>query len=619
MAEGGFLERFLGAEGESESEEGEGAAAGLDPVAAALATQASERGVRLDPRLASYLEKQARLIAIQTEHLHEQRSVQLSHLKLRRFTDRLKAGTQIFVVLLASIVGVGVLIMLYDAFTSRSVVVDAFKAPAALATRGWTGDVVASGVLDALNKLQDATRGSSKGLNTRSAWASDIKIEVPETGVSIGEIDRLLHDRFGHDLHIGGDLVQLPGDGLALTVRGDDMPASTFVGAANDLGNLTTEAAEYVYGRSQPSRYAIYLENANRNAEALAFLPGAFARADGDIERVKLSNAWGNAYTNLNQPGPAVAKYRLEMALAPRRSRGWWRSWDNIVGDDAETHGEEAGWREGRAMLQAVESAPKREQPDLPLLENPAQFTWDLPLYLAAMLSDASQNGGAGATSIPEGPSIADIYAEMHNPDQSARYMASSDPDDPSTKAEVLLLRGYAALDRGDAASALAPLEAFYRAWVAQPTLQLTYNDNPCFLALAYGLVGRRAEAEGVFKRVGAWSRCYAFHGEVSVRQGDSTEAGRIWAEGLRVAPDLPMVYLHRGLYELSRGDYKAAAADISTASAKAPHFADPLKAWGDVLVKEGRRKDALVKYDEALSYAPAWTELHQARAAAAR
>ena len=98
---------------------------------------------------------------------------------------------------------------------------------------------MAAGVLDGLQKLQDATRSTDKSLNTTSAWSSDVKIEVPETGVSIGEINRLLHQRFGHDLHIDGDLVQTEAvgsaGGSALTVRGDGVPAKTFDGAAGDL------------------------------------------------------------------------------------------------------------------------------------------------------------------------------------------------------------------------------------------------------------------------------------------------------------------------------------------------------------------------------------------------
>jgi hypothetical protein len=35
------------------------------------------------------------------------------------------------------------------------------------------------------------------------------------------------------------------------------------------------------------------------------------------------------------------------------------------------------------------------------------------------------------------------------------------------------------------------------------------------------------------------------------------------------------------------------------------------------VLVKQGKTRDALAKYDEALKYAPNWKELKQAREAA--
>ena len=49
----------------------------------------------------------------------------------------------------------------------------------------------------------------------------------------------------------------------------------------------------------------------------------------------------------------------------------------------------------------------------------------------------------------------------------------------------------------------------------------------------------------------------------------------------------------------------------------RGPQWADPLKAWGDVLVKQGHVRDALAKYDEALKYAPNWKELKEARAAA--
>jgi tetratricopeptide (TPR) repeat protein len=614
--------------GEEEAPEVEAAEGQISAEAFAAAVAADQ--AKHDPAVARaterFLDRQTSLLKAQEDELHEQRPWRLHHLKdqlregkIRRLGQRIRVGIQAFTVLILTAIGVGLAVMIYDAFTSRSVVVDAFKAPSALAARGFTGDVVASGVLDGLQKLQDATRSPDKSLNTTSAWSSDVKIEVPETGVSIGEINRLLHERFGHDLHIDGDLVQTESGGLALTVRGDGVPAKTFDGAAGDLDKLTTQAAEYVYGRSQPVQYATYLDGVDRNADALAFIPAAYARAASDEERAKLAHRWGGAYWGLNQSAKAAEKHRLAMSLAKPRSLEWWANYNNLIGSLTIVEGEEVGWRESEAFLRAAQAAPKSQRPPTRLFTNVAEDVWDMPLFLAAQLAAAQSHNGAGTSNAILGPQVADTYDLMHDPAQSARLLAASDPDDSVTKAEALLLEGYAALDRGAAAAAVPPLEAFYKAWLADPNLQVTFNDNHCFLGLAYGLAGRMAEAEPVFKKPGAWSRCYAFHGDALAHAGDVAGAERVWAEGLKIAPDLPQVYLHRGVFELDHGDLKAAEADLSTASAKAPHYADPLKAWGDLLAREGQWKAALAKYDEALKYAPAWVELHQARNAAAR
>jgi tetratricopeptide (TPR) repeat protein len=68
----------------------------------------------------------------------------------------------------------------------------------------------------------------------------------------------------------------------------------------------------------------------------------------------------------------------------------------------------------------------------------------------------------------------------------------------------------------------------------------------------------------------------------------------------------------------MNRHDFAHAASDIAAASARSPHWADTWKAWGDLLAREGRWKQAIAKYDEALKYAPTWTALHAARRAAA-
>jgi tetratricopeptide (TPR) repeat protein len=613
MAEG-FVESFLGA-GEVEDLEADAPGA---PLADAVAMDLS--GGSEEAR--SYLKDARRLIAIQTEHLHEQRALILKHMRVRRWREMIQLGFQLVLTLLGAAVALGVGIMLYDAFSSRSVVVDAFDAPPALAARGISGKVAAKGVLDALQKLEDATRASSKGLSTRGAWASDIKIEVPETGVSIGEVDRLLRARFGHDLQFDGDLVQTDKGDLALTVRGDGVPAKTFTGGAGDLDKLTTAAAEYIYGRSQPLQYATYLEDAGRNQDALAFLPGAFSRAPKAL-RPALANLWGFAYVGVDRIPQALQKHRLTMSLAPRGSQEWWEGWANLVGETvpfSSPGAEEAAWRESQAFLQAYRQTPRRSRPELRVVTNPAQFVWDLPLQLATIVEDTTHNGGAGTfIGGADAAAMADIQALMHDPAAAARSIALSDPDDPATKAEALLLEGYSALDRGDPGAAIPPLETFDKAWRADTNLQYTYPDNLCFLGLAYGLAGSMSEAEAVFKRAVPFARCQAFHGDVLAHAGDVAGAQRVWAEALKIGPDLPMVYLHRGLWEMSQGDLKAAASDLATARAKAPHYADTRKAFADLLAREGRWQAALAEYDEALKYAPAWAELRRMRAMAAR
>jgi Flp pilus assembly protein TadD len=63
-------------------------------------------------------------------------------------------------------------------------------------------------------------------------------------------------------------------------------------------------------------------------------------------------------------------------------------------------------------------------------------------------------------------------------------------------------------------------------------------------------------------------------------------------------------------------GDLEGAVTKLSEAHSKGPHWADPLKGWGDVLAKQGKTSEAIAKYDEALQFAPNWKELIAAREA---
>jgi hypothetical protein len=179
----------------------------------------------IDPQVAretsTFLAKQSRLIDIQAKHLEDEHELRLTQLhalrregRIRRAGMRMRVAFQIFTAVVATFVVGSVVFLSYDAATSKRVVVEPFRVAPSLAPRGLSGTVVASGLKDELTRLQDATRSSAAAKDLSSAWAKDIKIEVPETGVSIGDISSMLSARFGDDQHIDGDLVNTPMAGL---------------------------------------------------------------------------------------------------------------------------------------------------------------------------------------------------------------------------------------------------------------------------------------------------------------------------------------------------------------------------------------------------------------------
>jgi hypothetical protein len=81
----------------------------------------------------------------------------------------------------------------------------------------------------------------------------------------------------------------------------------------------------------------------------------------------------------------------------------------------------------------------------------------------------------------------------------------------------------------------------------------------------------------------------------------------------VKLAPSIPSGYYSWGLALAGHADLPGAAAKFKDANLKGPHWADPLKAWGDVLAKQDSFKEALAKYGQALKYVPNWKQLKEA------
>ena len=238
MAESGGISGFLGTDSESPAE---GAtpetSTPLDPTAAALAAEAARSDPELAESVSAYFVKQSRLVEIQTEHLHEQRAVNLQLLKLKRFDERLRVALRLFVILVVTVVVICGLIMISDAIADHGLVVEAFSVPPDMVRDGLTGEVVATRFLDKLQAMQTATASDRPADSYQYNWGSDIKVEIPETGVSLGEFRNLLRNRLGHSTHISGEVIHTS-TGISVTARFGDARSVTVRGQESDIDDL---------------------------------------------------------------------------------------------------------------------------------------------------------------------------------------------------------------------------------------------------------------------------------------------------------------------------------------------------------------------------------------------
>jgi hypothetical protein len=242
MAKSGGVSGILGTDSESPAESSTpGTPTPLDPTAAALAAEVAKTNPELAQEASAYFRKQSHLVEIQTEHLHEQRAVNLQLLKLKRFDERLRVGLRLFVVLVATVVGVGVLIMMRDAVEDHGLVVEAFSVPPDMVRDGLTGEVVATRFLDRLQAMQAATASDRPADSYQYNWGSDIKVEIPETGLDLRAVSKFFRDRFGHPDRISGEVL-CTSTGIGVTARFDNVPPATFVGPESDFDELAYSA-----------------------------------------------------------------------------------------------------------------------------------------------------------------------------------------------------------------------------------------------------------------------------------------------------------------------------------------------------------------------------------------
>lgn len=510
---------------------------------------------------------------------------------------------------MTALVGLGVVIglgmMVWTAAHSRAVVVDPFDSPYGLTRRGHTGQVIARSVADVVATIGVDARNTAENRAVALNWTRDVAVVVPSTGVSIGEIDKLLRGWFGSETHIGGAVTVSPQGEVSLTIRADGVRGRTFTGPESEMPRLITEAAEYIYGRFEPQLFASYLLQTQRYQDAAVFIPDAYTRHPGS--RAALAYDWGILLATQGDPAQAAEKLRLSIAADPQDDRVW----DMLIATLFDTEGEEAAARAGRDMAarETADGDPMESPNYLLLLQD-----WTRLVEISA--ADLEATGGEGTLGGQE-TGLADSEGRRHDWRRATAYLHAAPAEDHMVQATGHLLNAYRTLEAGDVAGAVAATTALDAIWREDADVAFSLYEAPCYLGLALGLAGREREAEAAFERGDRFVACAAFRADVLEAQGRRGEADRQYGVAIRLAPSLPFAYFQRGRALLARGDIPRAIGRFQDAHQRGPRWADPLKFWGDALAAQDRWAEAAAKYEQAEPFAPNWRELHLAHATA--
>ena len=229
------------------------------------------------------LEKQGRLIDAQIE------SERLDH-----GAKRMQVALRVFIAIAMTAIAAALLAMVANARRDHGLVVEAISVPPDLAQRGVTGETLAANLADRLAEIDRQATSWRSAETLATNWGKDISFEIPQTGVSIGELDRMLHRKLGHQTVIGGSVFRTT-DGLRLTVRAGAGGTVEQKGTDATLEAMVQRAAEGVFEKTQPYRYSKYLEFAGRRDEAMKVVRTLAENSDDPKER-----AWAWAQiTNL--------------------------------------------------------------------------------------------------------------------------------------------------------------------------------------------------------------------------------------------------------------------------------------------------------------------------------
>jgi tetratricopeptide (TPR) repeat protein len=570
-----------------------------------------------------YLRKQSRLVDLQIDTLQKQDEFETSHLRWRRFNDQMKGAMQIMAVAIGALFVFGIGAALWSAAHDDGVVIEAFNVPPDMQARGLTGSVVSSMLLDKLTDLQAHT-DSARAPSSYASKGDDIKVQIPDTGISISEAYRYLVGWLGHATHISGDVYR-SARGITIVVRTSGNPGASFDGSEDRLNDLMVHAAEAVYRQTQPFRYGVHLLNYGRFAEADAVFGDLVANGPA-MEKPWAYAVWMYPAISKGDLATAIARTHTGAALDPHNLLAQVNvsQIEAIAGHDEQELKYDYAAKAAYAAGGGEQIRPSARISMMRTADsNVAEETGDYRAAIAQydqQLAEPDFNGSHWSVTYLKSAYL----ALMHDVPASRRALggyadmtlfvhANIGAGWNGTNMDFPQFEQFAEL--GDWAAARKDAEqvaASPAANASTETLTARVMLTPR-IALAQAKTGDFAAAWAeIAKTPLDCYRCAHVRGQIAAMQRDWNASAQWFARAVALAPSIPFAYAEWGQMLMAKGDLDGAVVKFETAHANGPRYADPLEMWGEVLIRKNRSDLALAKFEEAAKYAPAWGRLHR-------
>ena len=502
-------------------------------------------------------------------------------------------------------------IAMVKASQSHALIVEPFHVPASLEARGLDGTTIANRLTDRFAAMRDLSDSSRAEDSYANGADGDIKIAIPNTGVSIGEVWRYLREWLGHDRRIGGD-VTLVGDEVEITARITGGKGGSFRAPLADPTPAIDAAAASIFKQTQPYRYALVINNTKGREVGLPLLRDIAEQGSEIRERQWGYVGWSTTLSVLARYDEAVLRARQGIALDPAFGKIYANLGDAYLNSGriepmilASRESLERVRTPEQSQLSAIGFGHMRDSSNV-YIDEALRDDEDLLAALQHQGTLPEYNGNARTARMSTLIALARL-GEFRRAAASLPLLPFSDPAFATQASGIVVEfaaetgrtgKAVAMMDRALTAAAKQIPKGMALADVV-PTVAARYAE----LLIASGRTADAAKAVGP-TRLDCYP-CLVARGEVAAAQRDLPAATRWFVEAARQGPSLPQADYQWGRMLAANHDRPAALAHFAIAAKRAPGWYEPPYASGRILMAMNRFADARAALEQTHAAAP--------------